>query len=161
MLVKLSTVSFSDDLVQGTESKEGLLGLSCWRCRILASFWVWSFTHSKISLPCCVRNLKCPSPVLQLLKKKVQRMHKLKTKDDNPVQLLVSTTMFLDLYFTASIHRYPSSLVLVMQHFLHQLNRWPILKVTTILRFCTLQPNLKLEYMSKPKTSRPFEYRCQ
>ena len=38
LLVKLSTVSFSDDLVHGTESNEGLLGLSCGRCRMLASF---------------------------------------------------------------------------------------------------------------------------
>lgn len=68
LLVKLSTVSFSDDLVQGTESKEGLLCLSCWRCLMLASFWVCSFTHSKISLPCWDRNWKCPSPVLQPLK---------------------------------------------------------------------------------------------
>ena len=29
VLVRLSAVSFSDDLVHGTESKEGLLSLSC------------------------------------------------------------------------------------------------------------------------------------
>lgn len=68
LLVKLSTVSFSEDLVQGTESSEGLRGLSCGRCRMLASFWVCSLTHSKISRPCWVRNWKCPSPVLQPLK---------------------------------------------------------------------------------------------
>ena len=69
LLVRLSTVSFSDDLVQGTESIEGLLCLSWGRgCRILASFWVCSFTQSKISRPRWVRNWKCPSPVLQPLK---------------------------------------------------------------------------------------------
>lgn len=77
MLVKLSTVSFSEDLVQGTESREGLLCLSRWRCRILASFWVWSFTHSKISLPCWVRNWKSPSPVLQPLKFKAEGVNQL------------------------------------------------------------------------------------
>ena len=68
VLVRLSAVSFSDDLVHGTESKEGLLSLSCWWVRILASFWVCSFTHSRISLPCWVKNWNSPSPALQPLK---------------------------------------------------------------------------------------------
>lgn len=73
LLVRLSTVSFSDDLVQGTESNEGLLCRSCWRCLMLASFWVCSLTHSKISRPCWVRNWKCPSPDLQPLKIQVKQ----------------------------------------------------------------------------------------